>query len=161
METLICNYSFYNCNNLILCQVSSGFASLFLFFVVSGYTVSYCKLSFFTIVSANKNRFLLYWMHTKIINENYIQSRFKSLNTCCLTFYFVWHVNWPNLPADVGRHMIYKQGEQGMLETIIVILLVLWLLGVVTSTGGNLIYLLLVAALVVFVIRLISGRKVV
>lgn len=48
-----------------------------------------------------------------------------------------------------------------MLETIIVILLVLWLLGLVTQTGGSLIYLLLVAALVVFVIRLVSGRKVV
>lgn len=51
--------------------------------------------------------------------------------------------------------------ENGMLETIIVILLVLWLLGVVTQTGGSLIYLLLVAALAVFVIRLVSGRKVV
>ena len=48
-----------------------------------------------------------------------------------------------------------------MLETIIVVLLVLWLLGVVTSTGGISIHLLLLVALAVFVIRLVSGRKVV
>lgn len=49
-----------------------------------------------------------------------------------------------------------------MLEAIIVILVVLWLLGMVTAhTFGGLIYLLLVAALVILVIRLVSGRKVV
>ena len=48
-----------------------------------------------------------------------------------------------------------------MLETIIVILLVLWLLGLLTSTAGSFIHLLLVVALVVLVIRLVTGRKVV
>ncbi|MGI8543445.1 MAG: lmo0937 family membrane protein [Aridibacter sp.] len=49
-----------------------------------------------------------------------------------------------------------------MLETIIVILLVLWLIGLVTSnTFGGVLHLLLVIALVVFVFRLITGRKVV
>ncbi len=48
-----------------------------------------------------------------------------------------------------------------MLETIIVILVVLWLLGFVFSFGGVLIHILLVIALVVLVIRLVSGRKVV
>ncbi|MBA2737766.1 MAG: lmo0937 family membrane protein [Pyrinomonadaceae bacterium] len=48
-----------------------------------------------------------------------------------------------------------------MLETIIIILVVLWLLGFMTSTAGSLIHLLLVVALVVLVIRLVSGRKVV
>lgn len=48
-----------------------------------------------------------------------------------------------------------------MLETIAVLLLVLWLLGLVTSfTLGGLIHLLLVIDVVVIVVRLISGRRV-
>ena len=48
-----------------------------------------------------------------------------------------------------------------MLETIVVILLVLWLLGLVSSyTMGGLVHLLLVVALVVVVIRVIQGRKI-
>jgi Family of unknown function (DUF5670) len=47
-----------------------------------------------------------------------------------------------------------------MLWTIFVVLLVLWLLGLVTSyTMGGFIHLLLVVALVVMVIRLIQGRN--
>ena len=47
-----------------------------------------------------------------------------------------------------------------MLWTISVILLVLWLLGVVTSyTLGGFIHILLVIALVVLLIQLISGRR--
>ncbi len=46
-----------------------------------------------------------------------------------------------------------------MLETIILILVVLWLLGFIFGTAGNLIHLLLVIALVVLVIRFVSGRK--
>jgi len=49
-----------------------------------------------------------------------------------------------------------------MLWTIFVILLVLWLLGVVTSyTLGGFIHILLVIALVVVVINIIQGRRVV
>jgi uncharacterized membrane protein YjdF len=49
-----------------------------------------------------------------------------------------------------------------MLETIAIILIVLWLLGVVSGyTLGNFIYVLLVVAIVLFLIRLISGRRVV
>ena len=48
-----------------------------------------------------------------------------------------------------------------MLWTIFVILLVLWLLGLVTSyTMGGLIHILLVIALIVLVINLVQGRKV-
>jgi len=48
-----------------------------------------------------------------------------------------------------------------MLETIAVILLVLWLLGMVTSTTlGGFIHVLLVIAVVVVLIRVISGRRV-
>ncbi|MGD0741354.1 MAG: lmo0937 family membrane protein [Terracidiphilus sp.] len=47
-----------------------------------------------------------------------------------------------------------------MLWTIFVILLVLWLLGVVSSyTLGGFIHILLVVALVVLVIQLITGRR--
>ena len=48
-----------------------------------------------------------------------------------------------------------------MLWTLVLVLLVLWLLGLVTSyTMGGLIHLLLVVALVVVVIRLIQGRRI-
>ena len=47
-----------------------------------------------------------------------------------------------------------------MLWTIFVILLVLWLLGVVTTyTLGGFIHILLVIALVVLLIQLITGRR--
>jgi hypothetical protein len=47
-----------------------------------------------------------------------------------------------------------------MLWTIFVILLVLWLLGIVSSyTLGGFIHLLLVLALVVLLIRIIEGRR--
>jgi hypothetical protein len=49
-----------------------------------------------------------------------------------------------------------------MLWTIFVILLVLWLLGMVSSyTLGGFIHVLLVVAIVVALIQLIQGRKVV
>jgi hypothetical protein len=48
-----------------------------------------------------------------------------------------------------------------MLWTIFVILLVLWLLGMVSSyTMGGFIHILLVIAVVVLIIRLIQGRSV-
>jgi multisubunit Na+/H+ antiporter MnhE subunit len=48
-----------------------------------------------------------------------------------------------------------------MLETIAVILIVLWLLGLVTSyTMGGLIHGLLVIAIVVIVIRVLQGRRI-
>ncbi|MDB4968642.1 MAG: hypothetical protein JWN44_4331 [Myxococcales bacterium] len=48
-----------------------------------------------------------------------------------------------------------------MLWTIAVILLVLWLLGLVSSyTVGGYLHILLVLALVVIVIRVIQGRRV-
>jgi hypothetical protein len=47
-----------------------------------------------------------------------------------------------------------------MLYTIAVILLILWLLGLVTSyTVGGFIHVLLVIAIVIVLLRVISGRK--
>jgi hypothetical protein len=48
-----------------------------------------------------------------------------------------------------------------MLYTIAIVLLILWLLGLVTSvTMGGFIHVLLVIAIVVVLLRVISGRKV-
>lgn len=48
-----------------------------------------------------------------------------------------------------------------MLETIAIILIILWALGLVSSyTMGGLIHVLLVIALVVIVIRLIQRRRI-
>lgn len=48
-----------------------------------------------------------------------------------------------------------------MLETIAVILLILWILGLATSyTIGGFIHILLVVAIVVVLIRVIQGRRV-
>jgi len=47
-----------------------------------------------------------------------------------------------------------------MLYTIAVILLILWLLGLVTSyTVGGFIHVLLVIAIVMILLRVISGRR--
>jgi hypothetical protein len=55
-----------------------------------------------------------------------------------------------------GRH----SGRFRMLWTIFVILVVLWLLGLVTSyTMGGFIHILLVLAIVVVLIRVIQGRN--
>ena len=48
-----------------------------------------------------------------------------------------------------------------MLWTIAVILIILWVLGLVTSyTMGGLIHILLVIAIVVVLIRVIQGRRI-
>lgn len=48
-----------------------------------------------------------------------------------------------------------------MLETIIIILVILWALGFFAfHVGGGLIHLLLVIAVVVLIIRLLQGRRV-
>lgn len=48
-----------------------------------------------------------------------------------------------------------------MLTTIAIIFLVLWALGLVTSyTMGGLIHILLVAAVVIVLVRIIQGRKI-
>lgn len=48
-----------------------------------------------------------------------------------------------------------------MLYTVAVVLLVLWLLGLVTSTTlGGFIHILLVIAIIVILLRVISGRNV-
>ncbi len=49
-----------------------------------------------------------------------------------------------------------------MLETIIVLMVILWALGMVTSTTmGGLVHILLVIAIVVVLLRVIQGRRIV
>lgn len=47
-----------------------------------------------------------------------------------------------------------------MLETIAIILIVLWLIGLVSSyTMGGLIHILLIIAIVVILVRVIQGKR--
>jgi hypothetical protein len=47
-----------------------------------------------------------------------------------------------------------------MLETIIVILVILWAVGLVSSyTMGGFIHILIVLAIIVFAVRVIQGRR--
>jgi len=49
-----------------------------------------------------------------------------------------------------------------MLETLIVVLVILWLLGMISSyTLGGFIHILLVVAIVILLLRVIQGRRVV
>lgn len=61
-----------------------------------------------------------------------------------------------------GRHpFLVTLLDTTVLETIAVLLVILWLLGLVTSyTMGGLIHILLVIAVVAVLLRLISGRRV-
>ena len=53
-----------------------------------------------------------------------------------------------------------KERKSLMLYTIAIILILLWLLGIVSSyTIGGFIHILLVIAIVVVLLRVISGRK--
>jgi hypothetical protein len=60
---------------------------------------------------------------------------------------------WALLSLTVAKEII-------VLSTLIIALLVLWLLGVVTSyTLGGVIHILLVVAMVVVLLRVIQGRN--
>lgn len=53
-----------------------------------------------------------------------------------------------------------RQSKPVMLYTIALVLIILWLLGLVTgSTMGGFVHVLLVIAIVVILLRVISGRK--
>jgi hypothetical protein len=62
--------------------------------------------------------------------------------------------------ASSGTKQMRTQPKESMLWTIFVILLVLWLLGLVSSyTMGGFIHILLVIAVVILIINLIQGRR--
>jgi Flp pilus assembly protein TadB len=63
-------------------------------------------------------------------------------------------------PHYQHNYKAQKGGEKHMLWTLFVILLVLWLVGVVSSyTLGGFIHLLLVLALVALIFQLLTGRR--
>ncbi len=65
--------------------------------------------------------------------------------------------------SDIGLYYLrhtYLGKEEKMLETVALILIVLWVLGFITSyTMGGFIHILLVVALVVLLVRVIQGRR--
>jgi Family of unknown function (DUF5670) len=64
------------------------------------------------------------------------------------------------LPSFAGSKNADKKEKNPMLETIAIILIVLWLLGMVSSyTIGGFIHILLVIAIVLILVRLIQGRR--
>jgi hypothetical protein len=64
--------------------------------------------------------------------------------------------------TPAGRRVGLPAKEAHVLETIAIILIILWLLGMVSGyTLGNFIWVLLVIAVVLFIVRLVSGRRVV
>jgi Family of unknown function (DUF5670) len=68
---------------------------------------------------------------------------------------------FPAREETVYRYSIDEQRRSQMLWTIAVVLIILWLLGLVTSyTMGGFIHILIVIAIVVVLIRVIQGRKV-
>ena len=73
--------------------------------------------------------------------------------TCVLN-----HVGFFFARCSRGLSQLFK--DLNMLETIVVVLLILWLVGLVSSyTMGGLIHILLVVALVVIILRVIRGRN--
>jgi hypothetical protein len=61
----------------------------------------------------------------------------------------------------VGEPHRFKTTENIMLYTLAVVLLILWLLGLVSSyTLGGFIHILLVVAVVMVLVQLIQGRRV-
>jgi hypothetical protein len=64
------------------------------------------------------------------------------------------------MDAPAGSETVANWKENLMLWTIAVIMIVLWLLGLVSSyTMGGFIHLLLVLAVVVVLVRIIQGRR--
>ena len=71
-----------------------------------------------------------------------------------------WAVPFENTQISRLVSGFIRSEEVAMLWTIFVILLVLWLLGVVTSyTVGGFIHVLLVIAIILAVMQLIQGRR--
>jgi hypothetical protein len=66
----------------------------------------------------------------------------------------------PVVTPRSGRRACFHGKDHEMLWTIFVVLLVLWLLGMVTSyTMGGFIHILLLLAIATVLIRVIQGRR--
>ena len=73
----------------------------------------------------------------------------------------LWASGWrAGRPGAEGQEWNQPERRRAMLETIAIILLVLWVLGLVSSyTVGGFIHILLVAAIIIFLIRILQGRR--
>ena len=59
------------------------------------------------------------------------------------------------------RQLTAPYGEAHMLESIAIILIILWVLGLVSSyTVGGFIHILLVIAVIMIILRVIQGRRI-
>ncbi len=59
-----------------------------------------------------------------------------------------------------GLALAYLLTDTSMLITIAIILIILWILGIVTSyTIGGFIHIMLIAAVILILVRLIQGRN--
>ncbi len=60
-----------------------------------------------------------------------------------------------------GRQLTVSYGEAHMLETLAILLIILWIMGLISSyTLGGFIHILLVIAIIVILLRVIQGRRV-
>jgi len=65
------------------------------------------------------------------------------------------------ISGSYRRQLTASYGEAHMLETLAIILIILWVLGLVSSyTIGGFIHILLVIAVIVIILRVIQGRRV-
>lgn len=65
------------------------------------------------------------------------------------------------ISGSYRRQLTVSYGEAHMLESIAIILIILWVLGLVSSyTLGGFIHILLVIAIIVIVLRVIQGRRI-
>jgi hypothetical protein len=53
-----------------------------------------------------------------------------------------------------------KKAGEGMYWAIAIVLLILWLAGLLTHIGGQLVHILLVIALVLIIYRLVKGKRI-
>ena len=59
-----------------------------------------------------------------------------------------------------GQREAKEKKEVGMLETILIILVILWALGFFAFHAGGLVHALLVIAAIVLIVRLLKGRRI-
>jgi hypothetical protein len=70
---------------------------------------------------------------------------------------------WSGEPSNYGGEQDragHKKKEVKMLETVLVILVILWALGFFAFHAGGLVHVLLVIAAIVVIVRLLQGKKI-
>jgi hypothetical protein len=97
------------------------------------------------------------------LSSHFFQARYECLSNPNFSPPGIQHLSIPyNRLSTIGFQAIVEivNARVNMLWTLFVILLVLWLLGVVSSyTMGGFIHLLLVLAVIALVFQLITGRR--